>query len=141
MTKVNPFIIDFGEEPHLFIERTKEFDEIISTLNSDIPETRAMVITGSRGTGKTVMLSKIKKQVANEEKWITVDLNPFSDMHEQLAGKIYDQGRLKKLFLKAEFNFSFSGLSLKISGDNPLSNVNSLLDVMFKYLKKRKREF
>lgn len=139
MTKVNPFIIDFGEEPHLLIERN-EFDEITSTLNSDISEARAIAIIGPCGTGKTVLLSKIKKQFACEEEWITVDLNPFSDMLEQLAAKIYEQGRLKKLFLNDDFNFSFSGLSLKISGDNPLGNVNSLLGVMFKYLKKNKKK-
>ena len=58
-------------------------------------------------------------------------------MLEQLAGKLYENGKLKRLFLKAEFNFSFQGFGFSLRGDNPISNVESLLDRMFLYLKSK----
>ena len=85
------------------------------------------------------MLSQIKKAFDEYDDWITVDLNPFTNMLENLASKLYDKGKLKKLFLNHEFNFSFHGLSFSISGKNPITNVNTLLEVMLKYLKKKQK--
>ncbi len=55
-------------------------------------------------------------------------------MLEQLAGKIYENGKVKKLFVKTEFSFSFKGLDFSIKGENPVSNIESLLDRIFTYL-------
>ena len=131
----NPFNVSFGEKPSSYISRDSEFDRIVSTFNSPTPESKALIITGPRGCGKTVMLSIVKKHYDTLSDWITVDLNPFEDMAEQLASKIYDKGKLRKLFLKTEFNFSFSGISFSIKGDNKLNNIHSLLEKIFVYLK------
>ena len=135
--KNNPFNIYFGEEPINCIEREKEFHEVVDVFESDNPETKAMIITGPRGCGKTVLLTQIKTYFQDKNDWLTVALNHSSIMLEQLAGKLYEEGKIKKLFLKAEFNFSFQGLSFSIKGEKPISNVHSLLDVIFKYLKKK----
>ena len=42
---------------------------------------------------------------------------------------------MKKLFLKTEFNFSFKGIGFSIKGDEPVSNIQVLLEKMLKYLK------
>lgn len=85
--------------------------------------------------GKTILLAQTRKYFEEKEDWITVDLNPFMDMLEEFAGKLYDRGQLKKLFLSHEFNFSFHGLSFSISENKPITNVNSLLETMLIYLK------
>ncbi len=59
-------------------------------------------------------------------------------MLEDLANKLYDKGKLKKLFLTQEFNFSFHGFSFSINAKNPITNVSALLEIMFKYLKNKK---
>lgn len=133
----NPFNISFGEEPSNMIPREKELNDIVSNFISDIPESKTYIITGPRGCGKTVLLSKIVERINEEKNWITVDLNPYMDMLEQLASKIYDKGKLKHLFLKTEFNFSFHGISFSIKGEDKITNISSFLDLMFKYLKKK----
>ena len=139
MNKINnPFNISFGEEPEKLIERNDQLSEVIDTFTSDTPTTKTLILTGPRGCGKTVLLAQIKKSISSLNNWITVDLNPFTNMLEDLASKLYDKGKLKKLFLTKEFNFSFHGFSFSINGKNPITNVSALLEIMFKYLKNKK---
>lgn len=138
--KNNPFNISFGEEPKELIRRNNEFNEIIETFNSVTPISKALIISGPRGAGKTVLLAQVKKYFESKDDWITVDLNPFTNMLEELASKLYDKGKLKKLFLSHEFNFSFHGISFSLTGDNPVSNVNTLIEIMLKYLKNKNKK-
>lgn len=137
MSLNSPFNVSFGEKPNNLIERNDEFRQITSVFDSENPETKIMIITGARGVGKTVLLSSVKKYYDNFKDWISIDVNPNLDILEQIASKIYEFGKIKKLFLKAEFNFSFKGLGFSISGDEPVSSVQVLLDKMFNYLKSK----
>ena len=135
--KTNPFNITFGEEPSSLINRNNEYSEIVSLFESESPESKVKVIIGPRGCGKTVLMTKIGDYFRDKDNWILVDLTQYSNMLEQLAGRIYENGKVKRLFLKAEFDFSFHGFSFSIKGENPISNVESLLDRIFTYLKKK----
>ena len=133
----NPFNINFGKEPFSLISRENELHEVFDSFSSENPNSNVYVLTGIRGSGKTVAMTNISNYYNNVEKWITIELNPESDMLEQLASKIYDEGKIKKLFVSTEFNFSFSGISISIKGKEPISNVSSLLKREFEYLKKK----
>ena len=136
--KNNPFNITFGEEPENYIPRISEINQIENSFDSITPESKVFVLTGPRGSGKTVLLSQIKHKYDQKENWIVVDLNPYGNMIEQLCAGIHEKGKIKHLFLRAEFNFSFKGIGFSIQGDNPVSNVETLLDKMLSYLKTRK---
>lgn len=133
----NPFSLSFGKEPQSLIPRPVVVDEVLSAFKSDTPPTQIYIITGVRGSGKTVTLSNIARLFENEDQWIVIDLNPERDLLESLAAKLYDAGKLRRLFLKANFSFSFKGLGLTISGDKPISDVESLLDLMLAELKRQ----
>lgn len=137
MLKDNPFSLIFGKEPQLIIKRKSQFEEIKDTFSLDNPPTYAYLITGVRGSGKTVLLSSLCKQFENKDDFIVVELNPELDMLEYLASSIYEQSRFKFKFAKKSFSFSFSGLSFSISGDRPISNVITLLDIMLSELAKQ----
>ncbi len=134
----NPFNITFGEEPENFIPRITELNQITASFDSDYPETKVYILTGPRGSGKTVLLSHIKHIYEERNDWITVDLNPYGNMIEQLCAEIYEEGKIKRLFVKAEFNFSFKGVGFSIHGDTPVSNIETLSEKMLAYLKKKK---
>ena len=133
----NPFNITFGEQPKSFIPRAIEVTQITDAFDSETPESKVFVITGPRGSGKTVLLSHIKSIYDEQNGWLTVDLNPYGNMVEQLCAKIYEKGKIKHLFLKAEFNFSFQGIGFAVSGEKPISNADTLLEKIFSYLKKK----
>jgi len=133
----SPFNISFGEKPNNLIDRKEEFQTITEVFDSENPETKIMIITGARGVGKTVLLSSVKNYYDEKENWIVVDVNPNLDILEQLASKIYETGKIKKLFLKSEFNFSFKGIGFSIKGEEPVSSIQVLLDKILKYLKNK----
>ena len=133
----SPFNISFGEKPNNYIDRSEEFNQITSVFDSEMPETKVMILTGARGVGKTVLLSSIKKYYDEKKEWISIDVNPNINILEQIASKIYESGKIKNLFFKTEFNFSFKGIGFSIKGDEPVSSISVLLDKMLSYLKKK----
>ncbi|MBR6071288.1 MAG: ArsR family transcriptional regulator [Acholeplasmatales bacterium] len=137
MTMTNPFNITFGKEPISKINREVELDEIKESFSYDNPPSEVYILTGPRGSGKTVALTTLSEYYSSQSNFICVELNPEIDMLEQLASKLYDKGKLRKLFVKTEFNFSFYGVSLSIKGDNPLTNISTLLEKIFEYLKRK----
>ena len=50
-------------------------EDIIDILNSEPVEEQAFKLTGIRGTGKTVTLTAIERELKEDDKWIIVDLN------------------------------------------------------------------
>ncbi len=96
------------------------------------------MITGVRGSGKTVMLTSISKYFIQQDDWVVIGLNVEDDMREALAAKLYTCSRVKHLFIEKNFNFSFHGITFSISGKNPILNIDDLLDKMFKELSKHK---
>lgn len=135
--KTNPFNITFGKEPLNKINREIELDEIKDSFSNENPVSEVYIITGPRGSGKTVTLTTLSNYYEEKNDFIVVELNPEMDMLEQLASKLIDAGKLKKLFVKTEFNFSFHGISLAIKGEEPLNNISTLLDRIFSYLKNK----
>ena len=138
MKKNNPFNITFGKYPAGIIKRNTIFEEIFSSFDNKETGLPLYILVGARGCGKTVTMTEVANHYKEERGWIVVDLNPHQDLLEQLAASIYQKGKLKRLFLQSDFSFSFKGFSFSISGEQPVSSVSTLLDIMFGYLKKKK---
>lgn len=136
-TSSNPFNITFGKEPSSIISRENDFIDIYKSFLSDNPDSEIYILTGARGSGKTVSMSTISNDFKERDNWIVIELNPGRDMLEQLASKLYDEGKLKKLFYKAEFNISFKGIGFTLKGDEPILNISTLLKKEFDYLSKK----
>ncbi len=46
------------------------------------------MITGARGTGKTVMLSELINSFSEDNDWVTIDLDPLQDLVSQFDYKL-----------------------------------------------------
>ena len=139
MQKQNPFNINFGKEPYSIISRRNELQSIVDSFSSEDPNSNVYILTGTRGSGKTVAMTNIKKHFEELDDWICVEINPEMDMLEQLASKLYDEGKMKKLFMTTEFSFSFKGIGLSIKGKEPIQSVSSLLKREFEHLRKKEK--
>lgn len=133
---INPFNVTFGKTPLSGIDRSQERKLVEDTFQEENPSSQTFILTGPRGSGKTVLLTKISSDL-EKEGFLAVDLNPYLEMEEQLASKLYEEGKLQKFFLKPEFSFSFKGISFSLSGETPVSNVLSLTERMLEYLQKK----
>ncbi|MBQ9015132.1 MAG: ATP-binding protein [Firmicutes bacterium] len=95
------------------------------------------IITGVRGSGKTVLMTEVSKKIARQKDWITIELNPERDMLTGLAAKLYSEQNLAELFRDAKINLSFFGFGLEIGGTEPITDIEIALSRMLSCLKKQ----
>ena len=137
MTK-NPFVLTFGLKPDNYISRLSQSQEIIHSFEDQT--NNVCLITGVRGTGKTVMLSHISEYFSNKDDWMVVELISEADMLDQLASIIYDSSLLHKIIDGKTFSVSFKGISFSVKGEKPVTNVLSFLDMLFSRLNRKNKK-
>lgn len=137
---MNPFTLTFGVIPEHFIKRDEIKEIVMSDFNSVKSESNVYILTGVRGSGKTVMLNYLKKQFDTLDNWIVITINPEMDILESIASKLYEKGSVKRFFTKSSFNFSFKGFGFSLEGENPVKNIETLLEKMFSIVKKHKQK-
>ncbi|SDA62111.1 hypothetical protein SAMN02910275_01658 [Butyrivibrio sp. INlla18] len=140
MSTRNPYAISFGRIPNQYISRSLLIDDIIDTLNSDIVEEQAFKITGIRGTGKTVTLTTIEKQLREDNNWIVVNLKPDSDIVNDLVANLYTNIPFITNFVDANLNLSAFGIGVNLSKKSPAASLDVALDkLMSEVARKKKR--
>ncbi len=132
----NPFNISFGKEPSRLISRTSQITKVIETFNSKNPSTQTYMITGVRGSGKTVTMTSIEHKLAKDSSWIITPLNPNMNLLESLAAHLYEHKELKAAFLKADINLSFLNINLTLGAEKPAATVEVQLLKMLHIVKK-----
>ena len=133
----NPYTLQFSYIPPQYIERTGITNEIIENFVRDIPTYRGIFITGVRGSGKTVMLGDIRNKIAARKDWITIDLNPESDLLDSLAHMLYQIPGIKPLFVKANLDLSALGIGVSLERTDLIaSNEEDALRLMLQVMKK-----
>lgn len=115
MPNRNPFSLMYGKTPLSIINRSEEYHTILDTFKSENPSTYAILITGIRGSGKTVLLRTISNDLRKNEDWIVIDANAQDKIIEPLAEKLYYEGNKHKLFIdwSLKVNFKFVELEIK----------------------------
>ena len=73
------------------------------------PSQQIYMITGVRGSGKTVYMTELSQKIQASGDWITVELNPELDLLEGLAAKLSGETALAQMFKSAKINLSFFG--------------------------------
>ncbi|MBQ9609538.1 MAG: ATP-binding protein [Lachnospiraceae bacterium] len=133
----NPFSISFGKKPYQYIERDLIIDEIIDEISSDIIQNQCFMLTGVRGSGKTVTMTTIENRFREDDDFIVVGLNPERDMLKSLVAKLYDSKSSLKGFFDSEINLSAFGIGVSIKNVSPIADIESALEVILKELKKK----
>lgn len=140
MKRGNPFSISFGKTPDKYIARLSQTHEILDDWESDNPASQVYMVSGVRGSGKTVLMTEICSALEETNDWIVINLNPDRDLLQSLAGKLYDIPGSKKLFQSARLNLSAFGLGVSIQSVPPISDIeNALEKMLFQISKHGKR--
>ena len=137
--KKNPFSLSFGKEPISLINRSMQISEIIETFEDENPAYQVCMITGVRGSGKTVMLTEINKRFKEYDDWIVVDLSPQRDLLQSFAASLSNNSDLIDIFREAKINLSFLGLGLEIDGVSPITDINIAVTRMLEKIAKKKK--
>lgn len=137
----NPFSTTFGIEPKETISRQYEFSQIEDDFKRDLPSSKVYLITGVRGSGKTLSMIKLKNKFEEDKDWITIELNSSApDLLGQLVSKLYEIPYLSKLFIEAKINLSFFGIGLEIENSTPILQTSTALEKMLKVIKKKDKK-
>ena len=136
----NPFSIMFGKEPSQMISRITQSDLIINSFSQENPSTQIFMITGVRGSGKTVLMTSIAKKFEKEKDWVVVELNPSTDLLHHLASILYNNKSIIEIFKKAKINLSFWGIGAEIEQEEPITDMEIAVSRMLESLRKRKKK-
>lgn len=131
----NPFTLSFGKKPLQYISRIAQTNEVIENFEAEVPSNQIFMITGVRGSGKTVMMTNIAGKMREDEKWIVIELNPARDLLQSLAAKIYSISEMHSRFVKAKLDFSAFGLGVSIEGSAPVTDIENVIERMLEQIR------
>lgn len=134
--KDNPYTLYFGKEPAQMIARLTEYDEICDSFLAENPSQLLYMITGVRGSGKTVLMTEIQKDISKQDDWIAIELNPAKDMLTSLAAKLYNHVKISEIIRKAKINLSFFGIGMSIDSADPITDIETAISRMLAEIKK-----
>ena len=131
----NPFTLSFGKKPLQYISRLSQTQQILETFQAPVPSNQIFMITGVRGSGKTVMMTNIAHELKADDSWIVIELNPTRDLLQSLAAKIYSLPEMHARFLNARLDFSAFGLGVSVENSAPATDIENVLELMLDQIK------
>lgn len=135
----NPFSLSFGKKPIQYISRIAQTQKILDTFCATKPSSQLYVITGVRGSGKTVMMSNIAAEIGKKKDWIVVELNPTRDLLQSLASKLYSIPELSALFISARLDFSAFGFGVSVENAAPITDIETAIERMLEQIHKHNK--
>lgn len=135
----NPFTLSFGKKPLQYISRIAQTNEIIENFIAQEPPNQIYMLTGVRGSGKTVMMTSIASEIKEDESWIVVELNPTRDLLQSLAAKLYSLPEMHPHFIQAKLDFSALGLGVSLENAVPVMDIENAIERMLTEIQKREK--
>lgn len=131
----NPFSLSFGTRPAELIERPVQASEITESFLSEYANQRTYMITGVRGSGKTVLLTELAAHFRERKDWTVIPLSPESDMIHSLAAKLSNTRQYYEVFRDAKINLTLFGFGLEIDGEPPVTDEETAILRMLKSIR------
>ena len=107
----NPFTLTFGKSPLEPVERPLQTMEIVDTFTAETVNQQMFIITGVRGSGKTVMMTEIARRLREREDWVVIELNPATDLLQGMLAKLNSNKVCAAIIKSAKIDLSFFGFS------------------------------
>ena len=137
--KSNPYSIMFGKEPVRNIRREKLLRQVIDDFTAPDPMMQVYMVTGVRGSGKTVFLSDAAAFFKKQEDWIVVSISSDGDILDKIISTLAAEKTLARIFQNASINLSFFGVGLEVSGAPKINNPEIALKKMLESLKRHNK--
>lgn len=109
---MNPFNPTFGDVPKIFLDRSKQLNTVIKSLEESVSPYQTTFVYGLRGSGKTTFLSDISNQMSKKDNWIVINLAVEEDLLITLVKLIYARmsNKFRKIFDQLDWHFEAWGL-------------------------------
>lgn len=126
--KKNPFVISFGRLPVECITRDEQKERIIETFTLPPVTDQIFIITGLRGSGKTVLMSMIAEELGAYSNWIVIGLSPSEDMREDFYSELYYRLKAHKVRISADLSIPQAGVHIAVENGAPERTVQSKIE-------------
>lgn len=136
----NPFSLTFGKEPLSLIARNMQTYEIVQSFKASNPAYHVCMLTGVRGSGKTVSLTTISNEFKQDDQWIVIELNQERNLLEFLTSELCDKERLSNALKNTKFNLSLFGFGIEFSQNSPVTDTVTVLDKLLDKLTKANKK-
>lgn len=130
--KKNPFTLSFGRKPPEFIERYELRNRVITTFTMPPITDTLFLITGVRGSGKTVLMSSIASELEKDSSWIVLRINPHHDILQAIYDELYAAIVQLHLSFSAEINLGIFKAEMNHNSlpEYSVFNLKSLLEAV-----------
>lgn len=134
---MNPYTLTFGKKPNQYIISPEDSNEIIDSFSSENPSQQIFLISGVRGSGKTVLMTDVAQSFERMEDWVVVDLNSEDDMLKSLGAKLYSNSKLSSYFNNLKINLSVLGIGAELDVSNPVVDMHTIVESLILELSKQ----
>ena len=131
----NPFTLTFGKSPLEPVERPVQTTEIIDSFSSDPINQQMFLITGVRGSGKTVMMTEIAHILQEKKDWVVIELNPALDLLQGMLAKLNSNQVCANIIKSAKIDLSFFGFGVSFEGSSPITDTETAITTILKKMK------
>ena len=135
----NPFTLTFGRSPLESVERPVQINEILEAFTADTVNQQMFIITGVRGSGKTVMMTQISNKLRADADWVVIELNPATDLLYSMLSKLNSNQVCTELIKSAKIDLSFFGFGVSIEGTVPITDAETAIIKILEKIKKSGR--
>lgn len=132
----NPFTLTFGKSPLEPVERPVQTNEIIDTFTAEPVNQQMFLITGVRGSGKTVMMTEISRKLRTRDEWVVIELNPSVDLLQGMLSKLNSNPVCAEIIKSAKIDLSFWGFGVSIEGAAPITDAETAIIAILEKMKK-----
>ena len=135
----NPFTLTVGRSPLESVERPVQINEILEAFTADTVNQQMFIITGVRGSGKTVMMTQISNKLRADADWVVIELNPATDLLSSMLSKLNSNQVCTELIKSAKIDLSFFGFGVTIEGTVPITDAETAIIKILEKIKKSGR--
>jgi len=132
----NPFTLTFGRSPLESVDRPVQINEITEAFTAETVNQQMFIITGVRGSGKTVMMTEISHRLRADANWVVIELNPATDLLSSMLSKLNSNQICTDLIKSAKIDLSFFGFGVAIEGTTPITDAETAIIKILEKLKK-----
>ena len=132
----NPFTLTFGRSPLESVDRPVQINEIIDAFTAEVSNQQMFIITGVRGSGKTVMMTEISHRLREKSDWTVIELNPATDLLTAMLAKLNSDQMCAGLIRSAKIDLSFFGFGVEIDGTSPITDAETAVIKILERMKK-----
>ena len=135
----NPFTLSFGKNHCNISPVSRKQTKFWKAFVPRFHPIRSTLITGVRGSGKTVMMTNIASELRKERRLDRCGTESYQRFTAKSCCKIYSIPELHTLFINAKLDFSAFGLGVSIENAAPVTDIENALELMLKYIQKSEK--